>query len=60
MDFNFGWYYITFFNNKWGWLNAIIAIIVFFFSLSFNNNWQGSKFFIRLEEKIDSLFYFKD
>ena len=40
--------------------NAIIAIIIFIVSLVSTNNWQGSNLYFKIEEKIDSMFYFKD
>lgn len=40
--------------------NAIIAIIVFIASLIYTNNWQGSDLYFKIEEKIDSVFYFRD
>jgi len=43
-----------------GFTNAIIAIIIFITSLILTNNWQGSDIYFDVEEKIDSLFYFKD
>ena len=43
-----------------GIVNAIIAIIIFIVSLSYTNNWQGSSLYYKIEEKIDSIFYFKD
>jgi len=43
-----------------GITNAIIAIIVFIVSLVLTNNWQGSNLYFKIEEKIDSMFYFKD
>jgi membrane protease YdiL (CAAX protease family) len=43
-----------------GTTNAVIAIIIFIASLTSTNNWQGSNLYFKIEEKIDSMFYFKD
>jgi hypothetical protein len=43
-----------------GMTNAIIAIVIFIVSLVSTNNWQGSNLYFKIEEKIDSMFYFKD
>ncbi len=43
-----------------GAINAILAIIIFIASLSYTNNWQGSSLYFKIEDKIDSWFYFKD
>jgi len=43
-----------------GVISAIIAIIIFILSLNYTNNWQGSDLYFKIEEKIDSLFYFRD
>ena len=43
-----------------GMSNAIVAIVIFIASLIYTNNWQGSDLYFTIEEKIDSLFYFKD
>jgi len=43
-----------------GMTNAVIAIVIFVISLVLTNNWQGSDFYFKIEEKIDSMFYFKD
>jgi len=43
-----------------GITNAIIAIIIFIVSLVSTNSWQGSNLYFSIEEKIDSMFYFKD
>jgi uncharacterized membrane protein (DUF485 family) len=45
---------------KGGIINAFIAIILFVISIELNNCWQGSEFYLNLENKIDKLFYFKD
>jgi hypothetical protein len=45
---------------KGGIINAFIAIILFVISIGLNNCWQGSEFYLNLENKIDKLFYFKD
>ncbi len=43
-----------------GTINAILAIIIFIASLFYTNNWQGSSLYFKIEDKIDSWFYFKD
>jgi len=43
-----------------GVISPIIAIIIFILSLNYTNNWQGSDLYFKIEEKIDSLFYFRD
>lgn len=43
-----------------GVTNAVIAIILFITALVLTNNWQGSDVYFDIEEKIDSMFYFKD
>ncbi|MCF6308986.1 MAG: hypothetical protein L3J19_00710 [Sulfurimonas sp.] len=43
-----------------GTISAIVAIIIFITSLILTNNWQGSDLYFNIEEKIDSMFYFKD
>jgi hypothetical protein len=43
-----------------GTISAVIAIVVFLAGLGLTNSWQGSSLFYRVEEKIDSMFYFKD
>jgi hypothetical protein len=43
-----------------GITNAVIAIILFVVSLVLTNNWQGSDLYFTIEERIDSMFYFKD
>lgn len=43
-----------------GTTSAIVAIIIFITSLILTNNWQGSNLYFNIEEKIDSMFYFKD
>jgi len=40
--------------------NAVIAIILFIVALVLTNNWQGSDIYFDIEDKIDSMFYFKD
>jgi len=43
-----------------GITNAVIAIVIFILSLILTNNWQGNNLYFKIEEKIDSMFYFKD
>jgi hypothetical protein len=53
---------ISLFIGIWGGgvVNAIIGIVLFLVSLLITNSWQGSRCYLNIEEKLDSMFYFKD
>lgn len=41
-------------------LYAFIGIIIFIFSILITNSWHNTKIYLYFEEKLDSIFYFKD
>lgn len=44
----------------YGWVGAVMAFVGFFVVVSANNEWQNSKLYIKVGEKIDKMFYFED
>lgn len=42
------------------YLYALIGIIIFIFSILITNSWHNTGIYLYFEEKLDSIFYFKD
>ena len=43
-----------------GWLGAILGLIMVVSSIGFTNSWQDCSLYLKFEDFIDNIFYFKD
>lgn len=67
LKFVWGWWILTisipaciYLGVAFGWIGAVVAVLALATAVVLNDRWHGSAVYVKLSDKIDTVFMFKD